>query len=66
MKFMAGTAGRVLRGVIGAIFIIISIMNESWIGLPGVLLLFSAISGKCGFGNSSCEIKPDTQSENNK
>lgn len=64
MKFNAGTIGRIIRGLIGAILVIISFMNQSWIGLPGVLLLFSAISGKCGFGNASCEIEPDTNSEN--
>lgn len=66
MKLSTGTLLRILRGLIGVTFIVLSFVYESWIGLPGVLLLLSAISGKCGFGNASCEIKPDSHSENNK
>lgn len=65
MKSNSVTISRFIRGVIGAALVIISFMNQSWIGLPGFLLLFSAISGKCGFGNTSCEIETDTHSENN-
>ena len=64
MKFNVGTLGRMVRGLVGVTLVIIGIMNASWLGLPGVLLLFSAISGKCGFGNTSCEIEPDSNSEN--
>ncbi len=60
MKFNGGIIGRIIRGLIGVTLVVVSIMNSSWIGLPGILLLFSAISGRCGFGNTSCEIKTDT------
>jgi hypothetical protein len=63
MKFNAGTIGRILRGIIGATLVIVSIINSSWIGLPGFLLLFSALSGKCGFGSTNCEIESDINSE---
>lgn len=59
MTFNAGTIGRIIRGLIGVTMVIVSIMNASWIGLPGVLLIFSAISGRCGFGAASCEIKSE-------
>ncbi len=63
MTFNAGTVGRIIRGLIGATMVIVSIMNASWIGLPGVLLIFSAISGRCGFGATSCEIKSEEHSD---
>lgn len=63
MKFNAGTIGRIIRGLIGLVLVIVSTTNQSWIGLPGVLLIFSAISGRCGFGAASCEIKSDEQSD---
>jgi hypothetical protein len=63
MKFNSVTVGRIVRGVIGVPLVITSIINASWIGIPGVLLLFSAISGRCGFGSTSCEIETDTPSE---
>lgn len=64
MKFNAATIGRIVRGLIGLTLIILGMMYSNWIGLPGVLLLFSAISGKCGFGSTSCDIEPDNHSEN--
>jgi hypothetical protein len=66
MKFNVGTIVRIIRGLIGATIIIISIINSSWIGLPGILLVFSALSGRCGIGSNSCEYEPDTNSKNNK
>jgi hypothetical protein len=65
MKFNVGTIVRIIRGLIGAIMVIISIINSSWIGLPGIILLFCALSGRCGFGSNSCEYETDTNSENN-
>ena len=64
MKFNAATIGRLIRGLVGLTLIILGMKNANWIGLPGVVLLFSAISGKCGFGGTSCEIETDSNSEN--
>lgn len=48
---------RLIRGIVGLVIVIEGIMNSSWIGLLGVLFLMTAITGRCGFGSSSCEVK---------
>jgi hypothetical protein len=48
---------RIIRGIVGVLLVIFGIMYESIIAFPGFLLVFSALTGRCGFGNTSCEVK---------
>ena len=52
---------RLLRGLIGAAVIYLGYMNESWIGLMGVFLIISAVSGRCGLGAADCSINHDSK-----
>jgi hypothetical protein len=64
MTSNAANITRLIRGIMGVVLIIGGIMDNSWIGLPGVLLLMSGITGRCGFGAASCEIKPQGEKKN--
>jgi|GEM_PF-1563740 len=50
---------RLVRGIVGLVIVISGILNQNWIGILGVFLLMSAITGKCGFGGNSCSVKKD-------
>jgi len=56
--------GRFIRGFIGVILAAAGYIDGSWFGIIGIFLIFSAVTGKCGFGTLGCEIKP-VNKENN-
>jgi hypothetical protein len=60
MKLDAANIARILRGIIGIILISAGIIDNNWIWVPGAMLMFSAATGRCGFGSNSCEVKPVT------
>lgn len=55
MSINADVIGRVIRGIIGVILIVVGILNQNWIGLFGAFFLIGAFTGGCGFG-SSCNV----------
>lgn len=64
MKLNSNMVLRIVRGLVGATLIIVGIINENWIGLMGVFLIFGALTGSCGFGSTNCQV-PDYKKEDN-
>ena len=56
MNFNADLSSRIVKGVIGLVIIISGIVYRNWVGLIGVMLLFTAITGGCGFGSKNCNV----------
>jgi hypothetical protein len=50
---------RLIRGIVGLIILVSGILNKNWIGILGIFLLMSAITGRCGFGGNNCSVKKD-------
>ncbi len=63
MKKNVGNVDRVLRLILGLVIIALGFINQSWWGLVGIILLFTAAVGWCPaylpFGISTC--KTDTK-----
>ncbi|MCX6174602.1 MAG: DUF2892 domain-containing protein [Ignavibacteriales bacterium] len=65
MKKNVGDFDKVLRLVLGLVIIALGILFQSWWGLLGVILLFSASTGRCPlylpFGLSTCKVDPNVK-----
>lgn len=59
MDSTSETIMRLVRGIVGLVVVIAGVLNQNWIGILGVFLLMSAITGRCGMGGSSCTVKRD-------
>jgi hypothetical protein len=58
MRFDSNTILRILRAAIGALIFVVGVMNDNWLAVAGFIIFISGATGRCGFGSSSCEIKP--------
>jgi len=56
-----GGVDRALRYIVGAVILIVGILYSSWWGLLGVVILATALFGRClayvPFGFSTCKLK---------
>jgi len=62
MKKNVGSFNKVIRLVLGLVIIALGILFQSWWGLLGVILLFSALISRCPlylpFGLSTRKVDP--------
>ena len=61
MKKNIGQIDKIIRYIIGLSFIIYGIVNQSWIGIIGIIPIASAVIGFCSlyypFGINTCKEK---------
>lgn len=63
MKNNVGTTDKLIRFVIGALFLIAAVIWSWWLLIPAVISFVTAITGFCGlyslFGINTCKLNND-------
>jgi len=63
MKKNVGKVDKIIRLVLGVVFIVLSPLVSYWFLIPAALMIGTALLGTCGiyslFGISTCKVKTD-------